>query len=317
MNRKIQVLRGWAILAVVLIHTYREGLGDILLRPFITFAVAMFLFLLGYLTKAEISDIKGFYAKRLLRVVIPYLLWSVIYTAAYGNYHVFIRGIITGRCCFAFYYIVVYIQFVLLTPLIGKLVLSKYNWIGWLITPVFVIGVYYVAKVLNISLPFPFPSSNFLVWFVFYYLGMMLGNGKLQYKLSLKTTLIFYAAGIFISEAEGIFWYCAQDYEMAVSQLKLTSVIVSFVTALLGYIYLTKGDFKENRFNRAMASLGDCSFGIYLSHILIIYFMSKLPFYNLLPFPLSSAAIALVSYGFVFAAEKNCGKKLSPYLGMR
>lgn len=51
-DKKIQILRGIAIIAVVAIHTVRGDIS-IIIRPFINFAVAMFIFLSGYLTKIE------------------------------------------------------------------------------------------------------------------------------------------------------------------------------------------------------------------------------------------------------------------------
>ena len=54
MNQQIQALRGIAILAVVIIHTYpANGLSGIVIRSITNFAVAMFIFLSGLLTPIE------------------------------------------------------------------------------------------------------------------------------------------------------------------------------------------------------------------------------------------------------------------------
>ncbi len=86
MNKKIQVLRGISIIAVVLIHTDVEGLVAIFTRPFINFCVATFIFLSGYLTSLNIPNVKSFFKKRLLKMIVPYTIWSIIYTIAYSNY---------------------------------------------------------------------------------------------------------------------------------------------------------------------------------------------------------------------------------------
>ena len=50
---KIQLVRGIAILAVVLIHSLPDGLIQVFVRPFINFAVPCFLFLSGMLSNAK------------------------------------------------------------------------------------------------------------------------------------------------------------------------------------------------------------------------------------------------------------------------
>lgn len=49
----IQVLRGLAIAAVVLIHCLPESSASVTLRPFLNWSVALFLFLSGMLTTEE------------------------------------------------------------------------------------------------------------------------------------------------------------------------------------------------------------------------------------------------------------------------
>ena len=57
MNKKIQIMRGLSIIAVIVIHTYNTntymcgGGYGVIIRPFVNFAVGMFIFLSGYLTK--------------------------------------------------------------------------------------------------------------------------------------------------------------------------------------------------------------------------------------------------------------------------
>lgn len=52
-NTTIQIFRAFAIIAVVIIHTLPLGYWQVLIRPFVNFAVAAFLFLSGYLTKSN------------------------------------------------------------------------------------------------------------------------------------------------------------------------------------------------------------------------------------------------------------------------
>ena len=63
----IQILRGLAIIAVVLIHNAPVGLLQVFVRPFLNFSVGLFLFLSGLLSNA--CNWKPL--KRIKKVVIP------------------------------------------------------------------------------------------------------------------------------------------------------------------------------------------------------------------------------------------------------
>lgn len=137
-NENIQHLRGLAIIAVVLIHSNMSDGLRVAIRPFVNYAVALFLFLSGYLTKLNIDNVREFYKRRIIKVAVPYTVWSLIFYVLLSRKSVldFAIKFLTGRCCGIYYYIFVYIQFVLLTPLISKLIKSKYSCMGWLITPI-------------------------------------------------------------------------------------------------------------------------------------------------------------------------------------
>ena len=64
-NNMVQIFKALAIVAVVMIHTTPAGVSQVLFRPFINFSVATFLFLSGYLTKAENDNWGAFYKKRI------------------------------------------------------------------------------------------------------------------------------------------------------------------------------------------------------------------------------------------------------------
>ncbi len=137
-NENIQHLRGLAIIAVVLIHSNMSDGLRVAIRPFVNYAVALFLFLSGYLTKLNIDNVRELYKRRIIKVAVPYTVWSLIFYVLLSRKSVldFAIKFLTGRCCGIYYYIFVYIQFVLLTPLISKLIKSKYSCMGWLITPI-------------------------------------------------------------------------------------------------------------------------------------------------------------------------------------
>lgn len=79
-SNNIQVLRGIAIIAVVFIHNTPKGLAQVYCRPFLNFSVGLFLFLSGMLSNANNWNLK----KRIVKVAIPYTLWTLIYVILYN-----------------------------------------------------------------------------------------------------------------------------------------------------------------------------------------------------------------------------------------
>ncbi len=319
MNKKIQILRALCICAVVMIHSNAGGYLGVLTRPFLNFAVAMFLFISGYLTKTEIPSIRKFYGKRILRVIIPYIIWSVIFTVAYRSFDSFFINFLTANCNSIYYYIFVYIQFVLLTPLIIKLAKSKFAYLGYFITPISIIIIRYLLPLANISLGFPFPGRNFLVWFIYYYLGIIFGNKICTCNISYGKVFAIYIGALIISEIEGFVWYKLGNYDMATTPIRLTSILTSVSAILIAYKFLRDDKvclIENNIFTKALLFLGDCSFGIYLSHMLILFILRHIPGYEYLFFPLTSIFTTIISALCVFLGKKILGKRLGSYLGL-
>ena len=134
---KVQIIRGLAILAVVFIHNTPGGKWSVVCRPFLNFSVGMFLFLSGILSSAQRWNPK----KRIVKVIIPYILWTLIYVALYNLRtpktipRTFFVALIKGDAAAMMYYVFVYCEFTLLIPTIDKLARSKYKYVGFIITP--------------------------------------------------------------------------------------------------------------------------------------------------------------------------------------
>lgn len=317
-NKKIQIVKAVAIVAVVMIHSDTEGLFGVGVRPFINFAVALFIFCSGYLTKLEQQNTKKFYVKRLIKVLVPYLLWSLVYTVASEDYSELYRNLLTAKASYQLYYIFVYAQFVILTPLICKLLESNYRWIGWLVSPISIIIIRYIFLLLGLELGFPFPETIFVVWFSYYYLGLALGNNVFKYTLSHKTSIVMYAGTLVLSEIEGFVWYLYGNYDMATTQIRITSLLTSIVACFMAYLFIsnTKIALKDNLFNKILVMIGDYSFGIYLAHILVRAVLRKIPGYGMLFFPVDSMVILIATTVCVIIGRKIAGEKFSKFAGL-
>ncbi len=311
MNKKVQILRGIAAIAVVTIHAGPGGYANVFLRPFLSFAVALFIFLSGYLTKMEIPDLKRFYKKRLLRVVVPYVAWSLIWTIVDGDYSNLLINLLTANSNSTYYYIFVYMQLVVITPLIPKLIRSKARWIGYWISPLSIIIMRFLMIGLHVDIAYPWYSSIFTHWFVFYYLGMLLGNQVIKYSLGAKETMLMYAGLLVLSEIEGFLWYRAGNMDMATTQLRLTSLLTSVGAVMISYLYIKDVIFplRENRLAKLLIVLGNCSFGMYFAHTLILLGLDKLfPHSQLFIFPSKAVIAIVISTGCIMAGKRIMGR---------
>ena len=316
-NQKIQILRSLAIIAVVLIHTCNGGYWQVCVRPFINFAVALFIFLSGYLTKTENDNWLLFFKRRISRVAIPYVIWTVIYTFPSSNIKEYIFNLLTTQASPTLYYIFVYIQFVLLTPFLAKLSKSKYNWVGFLIAPISILGYKYSVLIFDL-----YPSEylnicwdvSCLGWFTYYYLGLLLGNVLVVRKYKWVPLLVLYGLSIVLQMLEGYFWYECFKEPNCGTQVKLSVLITCSIFCLIAYKYLTTFQMKFN--SSLLVLIGDYSFGIYLVHILIMKVLWRfVSVYSSLPFFVNSIVVLFISIVVVSIGRKICGNKLSRWVG--
>ena len=328
MNRKIQVLRGLAIIAVILIHTCPGTFAGIFIRAAVNYAVALFVFCSGYLTKTEYPDTGKFYKKRLTRVWIPYVIWSLLYTFAYKIDDgiplstvpkSYIFNLIFGTANFSLYFVIVYTILTLLTPLIGKLLCSKYRWIGWWITPVYMILTTYIPLLTGRTL-IPGIILSFLrfQWFGFYYLGMALGNHVIEYDRPMKHTVLIYLFTLLISIGEGLIWNHFGNFNMATTQARLSCLLSSSFACVLAFQYLENPRLDASgKAEKILAFIGDYSFGIYLMHVMFIGLLGRIPVYRSLPFPLNSLILLGCTLGTLVLIDRCFHGKLNRILGVR
>lgn len=305
-NDSIQILRGLSIIAVVIIHTYPHSLFGVYLRPFVNYAVAMFIFLSGYLTKVDITDYKRFVFKRIKRVLVPYCLWSVIYMIPSGFDGFWIK-FLTGRCCSIYYYIFAYMQFVVLTPLIVKLIKSKYRIIGWFITPVFTILFRYIFTWMGLHVASDNFCYLFVAWFIYYFVGILLGNNLMTLKRNTVRSVILYVFFIGLSIGEGLLWYKVGNYDMATTQLRLTSIATSLLMIVFAYHFI-RSNGHLGFLSKPMVVVGNTSFGIYLSHIAIKGRLFLIPMWESVIFPINSLVVLIVSVICVLIGQKILSK---------
>ena len=317
-NRHIQMFRAIAIIAVVMIHTTPAGQWQVFCKPFINFAVATFIFLSGYLTKVDNENWLKFYIRRITRVLVPYIIWTVIYSIPdirSSGPSALVKNLLCANATTTLYYIFVYIQFVLLTPLLGKLAKSPYRHLGWLIAPLSVILFKYIPVFGDIQLGKHielFWNDACLGWFTFYYLGLILGNRIIDRQFNIRNLAVLYCASLLLQMAEGYLWFTV-DPAGCGSQLKLTSILSSSIFMLIIYSVLSSNHGTKCRL---LSTIGDYSFGIYLVHMMILKALEPMALYSAIPYPVTSLIILIISFIFCYICTAVTGKRVGRCLGL-
>lgn len=150
--REIEILRGMAFAAVVLQHSIahfsvvpelkmEDGARLTLLLLAAKFAVPAFIFITGlvlfYNYEGKINYV-SFVRKRFKDIIVPYLLWSVIYSFMVGIYNhplwesitTMIRFWLTGKSSYHLWYIVMIIPMYLLFPPLRIAVRKIVTWVN-------------------------------------------------------------------------------------------------------------------------------------------------------------------------------------------
>ena len=248
---------------------------------------------------------------------IPYCIWSIVYTIASNKWDEFIFNFITGQCCGIYYFIIVYMQLTLLVPVISKLIQSKYWKIGFIITPIF-ISIEYVFTLNDNQIAFPFNGLFFVVWFIFFYLGMCIKNGNIKFLLNGKNMCVLFILGYILQLIEGIAWYIYGNYNMATTQLKFSAIIYSIIISMICYLWIIKEkNIQFNIIDKFFVIIGNYSFGIYLTHIAIMGILNK-TIYKFIDviFPFNVVLIIFINVIGISIMIKLCGKKTCKYLGL-
>jgi fucose 4-O-acetylase-like acetyltransferase len=285
-NEYWDVVKGVAIIAVLTIHAANYGLSfdagtvhhqiALSVLQFVDFPVATFLLLSGYFanTKALAHPV-SFWTRRITRLLPPYLIWTAVYLAILYPGDLLkpveiAKHLITGTGIGIGYYIIVLLQMIVLTPLLNAI--GSLRWQVAIMVATAAMGL--ICSYAFQLLPgvgrfsqFPFNMLPFVVWCPFYQLGFVISKFKLDDSLTrLPRGPLFslYVVAIALSFVEA-FWVWGAGSNLAPFQLKLTSVLTSLAIALLVFRYANS----EIRSGGLLAKLGQSSFFIYLTHLLV------------------------------------------------
>ena len=264
---------------------------------------------------ACISDCNGVLSGRLKKTLVPYVLWSIAYALLLQHSGALgiVKALVIGGASAQMYYVLVYVQFVVLTPLLYRL-LHACPVVPYALGVLALIGRE-AAALAGIALPHV--QAIFAVWLIFYVVGLdwERWRGYIEGKAALWAVAVVVA--LCIQGGFGFAWNAYCDYNMATTQLKLSSMVTSL--AVIALIMAVPAHLKAKVGGSLLGKLGDASFGIYLCHMFFVAAFGKVLLLVSLPLLVAAAIkwiLALAaSYVFCVFAGRVLPKKVAGWLG--
>jgi len=299
----LDVLRAFAIGAVVLIHTISGALYNVpwsfasfkiylVLDQFSRFSVPLFVFLSGYTLTLRYKDrgvnLSEFFKKRLLRLLPWYFFWSAV-IFFYLKFSVYGQSaprfplwkvIFLGKADYQLYFVPMvfslYLVFPFVLPVVRKFPRSAlFLSLSWQAAFYFVLSMYSQGK---IKLPFFLNDQQqylfFGTWFFFFMLGIYLAVEIKIIEFFKKYALLFLALAIL-----ALVWESFDTFHLAYSYSSLNLATRSTRLAVLGYAALSilglvlvvqYFRFIPKRLHNGLVHLGQRSYVVYLAHTLVL-----------------------------------------------
>ena len=334
-NSYFDLWKGIAIIAVVAIHSLEwsakntpEFAAELALAQFIYSPVALFLMLAGYFSfsRHEVTIVQ-YYSRRVVRLLPPYLIWSLLAFAVYYPAAIYhpkdaIYCLLTGRAIqgSVYYFIIVLAQLTLLAPFIMRIRSRRLDlWLIWLVTPLALAITYYLRIYYPSSRFASFPDMYlfFPIWYSFFHFGIYARKYNLAENQVLKSRIFTYLSGAFLCLLIGVAGAQLLPFNIATSQLQFS---VFGYNAFIGLLIFAGAGIHSTASNW-LQWLGRASFGIYLMHIFIISLINNhAQFFVAFPaasmiFMLIKIIVSLTICSFFIWIFRRLLPRLAPYLG--
>ena len=294
----LDYLKGLAIIGVVAIHTIGTEYplnNDFIYTMYINtiqlsaFSVPFFLFISGLVLTYNYGDIKinykQFIMKRLLVILIPYIIWSCLYIV-YNMVEIgktfdispiaIIRKLITGNAEFHLYFIILIIQFYLIFPFILKYILKFKKYHTYLLLSIFIFNLLIVSAYYY---QFDYLSEKilkkvFIFWLFYFVFGMVIGYNidDNKYKISDRSLKYFIFLFLITYVSLDISYFLNELEDKNIFWLRPQTLIYATLSIIIAYKFINELKITDNLKLPAqlLKNFGKNSFGIYLSHALFL-----------------------------------------------
>ena len=293
---EMDMARGLATLAVMTIHISAVPLIDqtgngsipffsLLLNLAARFAVPTFILLSGMGLEMSYKPGEGYllYLKRRMSKLIPaYVLWSVIYSLIYNdntgmlaiNHHIrpgsVVLALFTGNACYHLYFVPLIVQFYALFPLLRGMVKSKAGFVVCSLLSIALILADRYIKVPN-ALRFLLDYRDPLRWMVYFALGVWLAENCSRLTLNGRQLKSLVGGALLLC----IVWMIAVVYPRAkvaddvdIAIGAATPILVIYAMVFIAWVW--NQQWNNPFFTGALRKISKYSYGIYLSHALIL-----------------------------------------------
>jgi surface polysaccharide O-acyltransferase-like enzyme len=323
-------LRAFATIAVILLHVsapvvFRYGVVSNrdwwianVIDSSVRFCVPVFLMLTGALILPRTYELADFLKKRMSRIVLPFVFWSLIYILynlttkrlganldAFGLSKYILTQFKNGAS-YHLWYIYMICGIYLFIPVISKwIVNSTKNEISYYIIIWFI--------VILINLPFligikPKLDLSYFSGFLGYpILGCLLSIKFTDKKIKFVSLLLF-LAGISITVI-GTYLVTNHNGRFYGGFYSFLSPNV-IITSIGLFLFLKHSDFKNEAFTNLRKFISKYSYGIYLSHVFVLTLLSKIgiswAFINpLVGIPVTSVLCLIISSGITYLINRG------------
>lgn len=282
----INLMRTFAIFMVIVVHVCAapfkvmdaSWLSINVVDSLARWCVPVFFMLSGALLLGKNEPLSVFFKKRIIKIILPLVFWSYVYLIfsryfshldtdhAYPNVSFKIKDVIRGPAYFHLWFIYAIITIYIATPMMRALVqvaskqLVSYCLICW------VIG----ASILPTLEDTGILKNNFF-YYNFDFLPQYLGYFLLGFFLSKYYDKVNNLVGYFLTILGWSCTFLLTTYQKTGKHVPIDlfySYLSPNVIIMSIGIFIVISKFKDE--SKIIASLGNCSFGIYLSHMLVM-----------------------------------------------
>lgn len=222
----------------------------------------------------------------------------------------------TGDAAAQLYYLIVYLQLVLLTPLLYRLLAYPIaRALLYAVTPTALL-IRYDFSLVSVSIPI---QEFFGFWLIFYLLGLEWRSRISPWLdskgIAMPQAVMIFVVCIALQEVEGFLWLSLGNFDLATTQLKVTSALSSIaVIAVLMRLKDRTPHWLEAC--RPLTRLGDVSFGVYLCHMVPVMLWGILLPKDGLLLAIARWAVSLVASTVVtMALHRVLPRKISVAIG--
>lgn len=311
---EMDYMRTIAALSVVAIHVTAQYVNSVraayYLNQVVRFAVPLFIIMSGMLLYLSVDNCyglkgyKSFIQKRMKKILIPYLVWSLIYIAYSMRYSIMkgetdkreligtvLNKILLGTGYDHLYFIIIILQLYLLYPLLkycmeksAKVTVISSLFITVTFQTVLYLRVLHMVRFPEFIIPYYMLFPTWIFYFVF---GMQFASKVNEWRnFFAGKTFIFagtWVISLFILIIDNRYTNTAS------SSIKPSVMLYCLATFILLYTIFIKFQ-KASTLSKVVGWLSVQSFIVYFSHLLVMNFIMLLPL---------RFGISILSYGFI------------------